>query len=539
MGSLISKDCYDYVLYEWDNGDYEINRLRNCFSGLTYNNQRDLADNFYKLCLDATEGTIENRTGDSDALEYQKAELQKRKNDLKYIQSLGAFKTGLKNYFKAYGKKSIPHDELYIEFQGNSIRKQADSNFIFRYLIEFSRSGHSVLLSECLQTLEQNDFFDYYRANEILNYQYRDDETDRILLPILKEYYFSNLPNAKFENCLWTDEDGYHWLYKESLLGEIFKKFRFPTPLKYLLKLVWLDKSGVRSFDKTAFRNTDSLSKLILDSLNNEGIIAFKKEIVENLKTGIKLDGVFGTHIALCKHLQIKNATDSILKYIKNNDINSLNKIDMVNVFLDLGGNRDDLLLLYKSMDDYNDYLFIRMTQLFYESYPKEVEVIGIKALQAKETNQENKIYIAQCLAQTGNIDGFIYLMEQVRSEKKSPYHIQGGHHVYNVDTKKGLKELEDIMYLLVDEKYDSDRFHDTAKSIIIEWLNGFAAKSEEDLELVLEFLDASKKSLMDNYAEVLDINWYKNRILENFRDSDKSGKSIFEIKKIIANVTH
>jgi methylthioribose-1-phosphate isomerase len=93
-------------------------------------------------------------------------------------------------------------------------------------------------------------------------------------------------------------------------------------------------------------------------------------------------------------------------------------------------------------------------------------------------------------------------------------------------------------MYLVVDETYyDARPFHDTARYLILEWIYQLAAKSEEDLIQVAEFLEKSKENLQKTIPGAVQMNWYINRIFENFRGSDKTTRSIKDIGLILKSI--
>jgi len=211
---------------------------------------------------------------------------------------------------------------------------------------------------------------------------------------------------------------------------------------------------------------------------------------------------------------------------------------DVADIYLELGGDKNELAIVLETITIYNDYFYLYLISLLSKSHSKVVEASALKALSDFNTTDERKIQIAQHLAEIGNIEGFIFLVGKVRKERKSPYHIQSGIPVHNVDTERALNELRDIMFLIVDRKYDiRNSFHDTAKSIIIEWLYGFASKSEKDLRIVTTFLKEVQSELINEYQEAIDLNWYIERMIENFRSSDENLKPIQEIKRILASL--
>lgn len=69
----------------------------------------------------------------------------------------------------------------------------------------------------------------------------------------------------------------------------------------------------------------------------------------------------------------------------------------------------------------------------------------------------------------------------------------------------------------------------ETAGDIIIECLNNLTEKSESDMIKLTDFLEVAKVELK-GYKNIDHLNFYINRIFENFRKSDKEGKTAGKI---------
>lgn len=540
LGALITYESYDYILFTYEEGKHDLQKLKNCFVGLRYQHEIERSDTFRQMCDDATEGLIFNRDWNSQYLLYQQAEKLKRENDLRYIQTVELFRKGVVNYFEAYGKKSIPEEDLYLDIDDgiSKVRQQSDSYFIFKYLTSWHRNSKKVNLSQCLKELDKSENFETFRAEEILGYHYQDEESEKVLLPILENYYQENLATANFKNCLRKEGDEYHWLRREFRLGQIFRKYKFHTEEKYLLEMVWLDDGGTRSFQSAKINNTHSISELILEQLSESGKNEFRKRIVQNINSGIKLESVLGNHIGLCKHLKITDATDIILQCIKASTNDFAFKTDSVDIYLELGGKEDEILKLYKNVVKYNDYFFFYLTSKLYKIFNQEVISIALKAMNSTETDKKRKIEISQILAEMGVMQAFKFLVNEVKKNKKSPYNIQSGHPICKLDTRLALIELEKVIQFVVDPRYIQEKsFHDSAKNIILEWCNSLASKSESDMELVINFLEKARDNLKNKFTDATDINWYINRILEDFRTSDETVKSVYEIKLLLSKI--
>lgn len=538
VGSLITHDCYDFVLFEFEAANHDYNHLRNCFMGLRYKYKEEMANAFYNLCFAATEGAIKVESNENSLyMQYQRAEEKKLENDLIHIKSIEAFRLALKQFFKDYGKPEIPESDLYIELEGNrgNIRTSSNSNFIFYYLSKWHGETKFITLKTCLSELKNEELFESFRAEEILGYHRRSEQSDKVLLPILKEYYYANLAKANFKNCMWQDEKGFHWLRREVRLGEIFKKFEFDTPDDYLCEFIWLDSEGIRGIETARLNKSKTISELIIDKLSANGKEKLKKIILQNIRMGIKSQSVLGTHIQLCKHLGIKEAKDDILACIKNINTENFSRHDAVDIYLTLGGKKELILEVLKDETNYNSYFFEFLVLKLYKFFPREVGLVIMNAFDSPKTNYDKKVTLASILAEMGFSKGFQFLVDEVKDKHKSPHYIQGAHQISALNTSDALNKLEPLKNVLVDKEIETKyRFHESAKSILIEWLNTLASKSEDDLKLVIDYLEKAKQDLSGVYDNTTDINWYINQILENFRNSDKQLKSIEEIKIIL-----
>ncbi len=85
--------------------------------------------------------------------------------------------------------------------------------------------------------------------------------------------------------------------------------------------MIWLDAGGIRVFEVNKTNNKQSISEFIIEKLSNSGIEKLKEKILSNIKKGIKLQSVLGTHLALSRHLKIKEANEEILKVYSKQEI--------------------------------------------------------------------------------------------------------------------------------------------------------------------------------------------------------------------------
>lgn len=544
LGSLITSDSYDYILFEFEESDFNMMKLKNCMSGLRYKKRDEILDQFRSLCIAVTGGRIVEPYS-KEAEEYHKFEAIKRRNDKRYIESGASFRKGLIRYFKAYGKKSIPDNDFYIDVTDRVQRKQTDSNFIFSMLLDSHRAGKPVSQNNLLKFVDKPESFELFRAYEILDYNFMDETDKQFYLPILESYYRKIVSTEKFENCKYMDGETHKFLRRPTLAISIYEKFGFETTDEQLMNFVWVDDAGINSFRESSYNNKKSISQQIINRLDDRGKLRFKQKIVANLKLGIKYPSVLGTHIGLCGHLKIREAKDEILKVIKKKTLGNYYLPDIVKIYLDLGGDTAEIVKIYSMLTAYEEWWYIKMTNIVSPSHPKEAIESLTKAFNTLDDSKVNpgdtksKVEIARLLANLGELSGFRYLVNELRINRKAPYHIQGTLSIKILDTAITLNEIADTIPLLIDEDLKRARdFHESAPNLLSEWLTEWASKSEADLTLVLAFLETKRKALKrKGITNTTDLFYYQNRLLENFRKSDETGKPVDTIKTLISTI--
>jgi len=532
-GELITPDCFDYLLFEYEEDNISVRELQSLIHGLNQSKNKFYYDQFLQLCKDATENTIfpDNDYWEKD-LELQKI---RKRNDVACLQSLYFFEKAITKYFKGYGKKSIDKENLFVHANSERSRVLVDSDVISRFIIHYSQGRKIVDLNEFLNFFVNDDAFEYYRAQTILEHSSLVNSNENNLLEILEEYYNQKLLTANFENALWQENHRDHFRRIEVLLAEIFKKFEFVTDSKYLIQMIWMDASGIKN-PLSGFNHKSEFSDLIISKLPQQEIPVLKKQIISNLQKGINYPGVLGNHIFLCYQLEIASAKDLILDVIVKRRLKDYALVHCVDIYLKLGGHESNLYPIFENITDYNDYLYLHLAKIIKDNNPDLV----IKSLQLVLTDGKAdfqiKVEAAKYLANLKSMNGFKFLADYVRANKQAPYSIQGNTDITKVDTISALNEIEDLMFILVDPQYQPQHsFHDSAKYLLSEWIIQLASKSEEDLLLVEEFLKTMKDKLAARYPlSFYDLNWYIIRINENFRNTDKFDKSIKEVKNIL-----
>lgn len=146
---------------------------------------------------------------------------------------------------------------------------------------------------------------------------------------------------------------------------------------------------------------------------------------------------------------------------------------------------------------------------------------------------KETHMTLVRLLCQSGSMDAFTYLIEKMQLMGKAPHTTQTGSTIAALDTEKALEKIFKVKKFILERNDNSAiPFYEAAGGLILEWLYNLAEKSEEDMYKVIEFLKSCSVSMLQHKLNN-HFDWYINQILERFRDSDKSSKTIGEIKDI------
>ena len=541
-GALITPDDFDFIFFEFEEGRISLEELREM--QFRYHQEVDvsvLAD-FRVLSMDITGGQL-YPAPNPDEPSYFEIQIQKRENDVACLQSREDFKAMVETVFKVFGKKILRTDELYIDSDSRHELYKSTSSIIYQTLVRFRRSDDSVYLSDFDSLISDDDHFNRFRAKQILNYNFSGSSGEESLKSILKHYYDTHIKVADFQNCEWDTQGGYIEHKKlERLLVEIFKKFQFTTPTAILMNMIWLAGGPIdRTEIKTGTDNTrDSVTGLIVERLSDDELVVFKQKILSNLQIGIKATYILHNHIGLCGYYDIKPAKEIIWELINSSRLNVYsNAVSSIDVYLRLGGVLAKVEKLFILITDYNSYLFSHLAKLLKDKNPELVKAKFLSAIESSDTEAQNKIGFARHLANLGVNEGFVYLTNLVREFKTSPYSIQGHIDIRSIDTEFAIKQMKDLMYLIVDPKSEEGSFIDSAKSILLEWMDSFASKSENDLLLIEHLLLQSLQSLSGTSPNAKShFNWHIIRFRENFRNNENSNKTtIKEVRSIITAI--
>ncbi len=544
FGYLITEDCIEHIVYLYEEGILTDEHILRIKGSLDYAGKTNLRDELTQLCEDV-QGPVELKPI-RELSEYEKREQIRLDNDLKYIKSKSAFRKGVIKYFEAYGRMSIPEDDIYVDPDLNPRRTETDSYFVYIFISHWVGSTDKrAYQKECLNILDKPNNFEIFRVEQLLHSYYKKEKFASIARPILEGYFNKNISKCDFENCIWDinePDSRYTKRYRrfEVRIGHIFEEYGFEVDIEVLMNFIWLDDRGIRTLTDTSIdsqlsdEKKKSIAEMILERLSEQQMVLFREKIINNLKKGVKCDSVLGTHLSLCMHLKIYESVPLILELINNKETKDYNCYSYIDIYIELGGSKDSLVLLLESITDYNRHTYSRLIKLMHKTHAAIVKKTLCKCIADVESNEEIKVTAAKYLCDMGDVSGFDYLIEVLRKTRKAPHEPHGSIEINNVDTAYALKKLENYIHLLLTPKPVSVRFYDLPKGVILEWLYSFAKKSELDTELVYNYLLSFQEKFATKYENHYDLFWYAFRVIENYREHDGSKMTIEEAKDYI-----
>jgi hypothetical protein len=175
----------------------------------------------------------------------------------------------------------------------------------------------------------------------------------------------------------------------------------------------------------------------------------------------------------------------------------------------------------------------MHLIQKLYLKYPEEIRP-SLK-LCMLNASYDTKIQAAKYLCQMGDHDGFLFLIDRLTEDKKVANEYLTRVSIRQIDTAFALNKLENLVFLLIEKDNESLRSFESPRVIITEWIFELASKSEEDTKMVYEYLLAKEAEAQKTVINHKDFFWYAFKTIENFRNADDLGKSIFEIKSVLS----
>lgn len=318
---------------------------------------------------------------------------------------------------------------------------------------------------------------------------------------------------------------------------EIWKKFKFDTSDEIVLNFLWANHEGTHGLQHAELNKTDSLTRMILDNFEGKYDV-LENQLLLNVDEDFADTSVLGSHLDLLRELKSYRASGAILRMINTGEVDSSDIWSAIDIFLQLGGDPESLLPYFEKIGNFNVYFFWHLVKILHEAFPERVKPSLLKCLSDPTSTDENKLIAAQYLGSLGVKDGYLYITNFLKENRCPPYYTQSNFQIWNVETEWGLEVIRPLMHLAISEKHNKGtRFYSSPKNFLLELINGFAVKSENELLMVERFLQDCASEMSPKHVDAPQLLWYAEQILEKFRQSSNGSINIRKIKEIISLV--
>jgi len=513
LSILMTEECIQYLIEEIEEGRIENRIVMHFINGLTFWNKENLANQLNTYYTDLTGKSF----AEPNSLwkEYENYEIKKRENDIKYIQSKTALIDGVTKMIDGFGDKCILSDDLYKVYEDKSIA--TNSNLVFFLLQELLIKKSDIDVGFCVELIEKHF---YFIRSYLIHYK-ADSSIKSELISFLEEYYSQNI-------LLFPTDCG----DENKLLIDIYKKYQFPTDANTLIKMLGFDEGGIHNIENARLNKKVALSQLIVENVERT---LLSNAIVQNLNDGISESSILGNHIGLCKILEIREAAPIILNLLLDEKVYKYDRSEAVKIYLDLGGEKSYLISIFQKLEYSDEEFLFSLATLLRVDYQSDVEKKLLSFFNSATIDEADKIKLANQLIAIGNCEAFNYIISYLLNNNHSPFDTFSASGISNIKVDFALKELEKIIHTVL-EFDDNIPSYKAAGSLVLDYVNSLALKSEENLLKVEQFLISSEKRLNASYANSSNLLIYLDNILEKFRENDENNYSIEDVKQLIVN---
>jgi hypothetical protein len=531
FSGALHPSCEADILYAVEEGIMDRAKFNICCSALYYGGRRGESDRLEELAEKIF--GLKNEPS-PEAVGYRAAQERKKKNDLTYIGSREAFREGIIVLFDIAGKKSIPIEELYQRFDEDNPLIEVNSTLMSSF-ITLQANDREATLEDCLFAVDDDQYFKTWRADK-LRQSYIIQYYPELVKGEIKRYYDEEINIFPFDDLTMGSPN--NLLAQARQLLKIWAEYQYPTLDHVLLKFIRVNKEGYNGIEHAEINKRKSITALLLKHFDDRQHL-LKQRVLSNLQIGLSSQEVIGTHLEFCRVLHIIEARPYILDLVLTGRVDTWSQDRYMSLYVSLGGQHADFLPVFMDINDLNGYLFMFMVKFLWETHKQVVIERLLVCLRSPETTIERKNEASRHLAHLGNEEGFMYMLSKFEAGKPAPFDIQGKLETWNVPTAWGLKQLRPMMHMLLDKKTEKLRFHHSPKNLLLEILNGFASKSENDLEMVTSFMNRCADELASEYPlNSGHLGWHAEQMTERYREISYVPLTNREIKSLFGQIT-
>ena len=462
---------------------------------------------------------------------YTLSDVRKLEHDLEFIKSREAFFEAVGNFIDTCNQNGIPMDSAHW-FHEENMRTllDVDSYFIDSYLRSYGTMTSDKDVAR--RHLTSDSSFEFIRVEMILENDFISTALAGKLDSYLKDYFNKHVANLDFTNCVTCTVDASGQRYystkgKQNLVGMISLKVDLQTPFPQLLKLLWLDLFGYGRLDDWEDTPKSSYATLLLSYKQNH---LLREQVMTNIETGIDCDAVLRTHIALIKHLKIREALDFLEEQILNTSVSEDIREYCVAAHQAIGGDISVLVSAFGMCSDFSSHLTLMLAEAAIDSKPDVVTQELQIAIGDPAVTDNKKEQYSFMLADHGHLEGFIYLVERIKAGHSIDHYRSKFYDMTKIPIGPALAALEDFGDMILTP---SKGGMDDPKGVLMSIILGLGERSESSFELVCQYLERQQEKLKACFPNYKEINWYLRQAKERFRNYTERVATLDEVKDL------
>ena len=481
--------CVKYMIELYKQGEVDDNQVFNFRNLLRIN---DLHNFFYTQI-----NLVSNdRFKYLDQINYTEIRAKQHKNDLLLFQNQEQFILEGKKIFTELGKSSATWDELW-EFKRNLQHGDVAMahTIVLGQLREMSRP-QPITYERFYTRFNDPTKWRWFVVYELTQRLQNKEAIEEWHKEFLTKWCNDEIVSCNFRTAIWDNPQGSGIRYRtrENIIAYLWSKLAFHLPENTLLDMLSFDYSGFRQSGSADAQPHKRLSDLIIECLQNTEKV--KKRILQNIGDVSIVSWVLVTNIQLCKELQITESTYSILKSIMAGKIQGYEIKIASEIYLELGGNANDLKEFVLSCDLNIDWHW-DLVELIHPLFPVDTEIKMEKWFNSTIGKETFKLRALPFLLAIGSEGAYNYLLEVISTSKRFPWGFRSNFDLSHYNPPKVIADFFELLLFSYNNDIEEDIVNDYNSEILnLIWKYALISANHFDLvkKAILKFIRQNSK---------------------------------------------
>jgi hypothetical protein len=426
---------------DYEKGIQNKDLIFSCRNSLQ-NINKELHGWYYKFINKKSNNRFEYAKGNN--FDWEKHRQNQRIKDQSLLLNKALFLKEVQRVFRISGKMELTKEELR-DYQKSSILydEKHNNTIVIPLLREWAELG-KIDYKIIAKKYKDEKRWQGYVINEVVRILTNKQEVTTPLKQYVIDYVYLTLPEANLEESV-TDlpGGGFEYTIYSSRLNLFCEKWEMTFNQSQLLDLLYTDFQSVYEFEEDTYKKRPS--NYVLNKILDKNII--KNRILFNMKDKKLAIPVLGSHFYLCKKLKINESKVFLYKELEQTRFSEHEKIRILDMYIELGGEISDLLDIFKSYKKL-DYWYWHLADKLLNEEKEEVIKDFVKILNSNATNEDEKITASLKLLHQARIEGLHFFCQFIEKNKRSPYDY---HFMQNfTDLEFPMKESLDLLFKIL-----------------------------------------------------------------------------------------